>query len=201
MLTDMETCYKVMRTDVLRSMELQVERVRHRAGNHRQGLQAALSRLRGADQLRRPRLRRGQEDHLARRRRRAVGAGQVPLHRIAERRGRRARREIPVHSLLCALGDLCVRTRGSGNRFSLRRRQQTLPRRRQVLHPAVVDDRDRQHALPAHAGVAGDRGVSRRCARRRPARRCRRSSASAGLPSPFGSPSTTSMRLENLFDT
>ena len=55
MLTDMETCYKVMRTEVLRSMTLEVERVRHRAGADGEDLQAALPRLRSADHLRRPR--------------------------------------------------------------------------------------------------------------------------------------------------
>ncbi len=82
MLSDMETCYKVMRTDVLRSLTLALERLRHRAGADREDLQAPLPGLRGADHLRRPRLRRGQEDHLARRLRRAVGAAQVPVHRV-----------------------------------------------------------------------------------------------------------------------
>ena len=53
MLTDMETCYKVMRVDVLRSMTLRVERLRHRAGDHGEDLQARLPRLRSADHLRR----------------------------------------------------------------------------------------------------------------------------------------------------
>ncbi len=51
MLTDMETCYKVMRTEVLRSMTLEVRRVRHRAGDDGEDLQAAVSGLRDADHL------------------------------------------------------------------------------------------------------------------------------------------------------
>ena len=42
MLTDMETCYKVMRTEVLRSMTLRVERVRHRARADGEDLPAQL---------------------------------------------------------------------------------------------------------------------------------------------------------------
>ena len=40
-LTDMETCYKVFRREVLQGMELQVEPLRLRAGDHRQDRQAA----------------------------------------------------------------------------------------------------------------------------------------------------------------
>ena len=68
MLTDMETCYKVMRVDVLRSMTLRVERLRHRAGADGEDLQARLPRLRSADHLRRPRLREGKKITWARRR-------------------------------------------------------------------------------------------------------------------------------------
>ena len=53
MLSDMETCFKVMRTDVLRSMTLRLERVRHRARADREDLQAALPCLRSPDHLRR----------------------------------------------------------------------------------------------------------------------------------------------------
>ena len=53
--------------------DAQVRRVRHRAGAHGEDLQAPLPRLRSADHLRRPQLRRGEEDHLARRLRRACG--------------------------------------------------------------------------------------------------------------------------------
>ena len=80
MLSDMETCYKVMRTEVLRSMTLESERLRHRAGADGEDLQAALPRLRGADHVRRARIRGRKEDHLARRVRRAVGSAEVPVH-------------------------------------------------------------------------------------------------------------------------
>src|SRR5262249_5279044 len=53
-----------------------------RARDHGEDLQAGLSRLRSADHLRRPRLRAGQEDHLARGFQRAVGAREVPVRRM-----------------------------------------------------------------------------------------------------------------------
>ena len=80
MLTDMETCYKVMRIDVLRSITIKSEWVRHRAGAHRKNLQARVPGLRGSDHVLGPRLRRREEDHLGGRARRLVGAAQVPLH-------------------------------------------------------------------------------------------------------------------------
>ena len=40
-LTDMETCYKVFRREVLQGMQLEVQPLRLRAGDHRQGRQAA----------------------------------------------------------------------------------------------------------------------------------------------------------------
>ena len=58
------------------------QRLRHRARADGEDLQARISRLRGADHLRRPRVRRGQEDYVARRRRRAVGAAEIPLYRV-----------------------------------------------------------------------------------------------------------------------
>ena len=99
-------------------------------------------------------------------------------------------------------------TRPSGPSAARRRHRRPLPagelglpRRRQVLDPAVVDDRDGEHALPALAGQPGHRVVGLRRGDRRRAPGCRRSSASAGLPSPLGSPSTTIIRLANLLDT
>ena len=82
MLTDMETCYKAMRVEVLRSFTLDSDGFRHRARDDGEDLQARVSRLRSADHLRRPRLRRGQEDYLARRRRRALGSAEVSLYRV-----------------------------------------------------------------------------------------------------------------------
>ena len=64
----METCYKVFRRDVLQPLHLIVEPLRHRARDHRQGRPPRLPRLRGADQLLRPRVRGGQEDRLEGRR-------------------------------------------------------------------------------------------------------------------------------------
>ena len=83
MLTDMETCYKVMRTRGAPLDDARVERLRHRARAHRQDFQAPLPRLRSADYLRRPRLRRREEDHVARRLRRALGAAEIPVQRVS----------------------------------------------------------------------------------------------------------------------
>ena len=72
-LSDMETGYKAFRSDVLRSLELRENRLRDRAGDHREDLQAQAAHLRAADLLLRPHARRGQEDHLARRLPRDLG--------------------------------------------------------------------------------------------------------------------------------
>ena len=82
MLTDMETCYKVMRTEVLRSMTLESDGFGIEPELTAKIFKRALPRLRGADHLRRPRLRRREEDHLARRLRRALGAAEIPVHRV-----------------------------------------------------------------------------------------------------------------------
>ena len=68
-LTDMETCYKVFRREVIQGMKLQVEPLRLRAGGDGEDRPeaegpAALAHLRGADQLLRPHLRGRQEDRL-----------------------------------------------------------------------------------------------------------------------------------------
>ncbi len=51
MLTDMETCFKAMRVDVLRIDDAQVEPLRHRAGVDGEDLQARLPRVRDSDHL------------------------------------------------------------------------------------------------------------------------------------------------------
>ena len=58
MLTDMETCYKVMRTEVLRSMTLESDGFGIEPELTAKIFKRALPRLRSADHLRRPRLRR-----------------------------------------------------------------------------------------------------------------------------------------------
>src|SRR5262249_34015577 len=62
--------------------DAQVEPLRDRARDHGEDLQAGLPRLRDSDYLRRPWLRRRQEDHVARRRRRDLDLDQVPVHRV-----------------------------------------------------------------------------------------------------------------------
>ena len=67
-LTDMETCYKVFRRDVIQSHHLEVRPLRLRARDHREDRQAQAANLRSRHQLLRPHLRRRQEDRMARRR-------------------------------------------------------------------------------------------------------------------------------------
>ena len=63
-LTDMETCYKVFRSEHPEEDRPQVPAVRVRARGHHQDLPAQVPDLRGPHLLRRPRLLRGQEDRL-----------------------------------------------------------------------------------------------------------------------------------------
>jgi glycosyltransferase involved in cell wall biosynthesis len=64
-LTDMETCYKVFRKEVLQGINLRCDRF---GFEHRENRQTQLAHLRSAHHLRRPHLRRGKENHLERRR-------------------------------------------------------------------------------------------------------------------------------------
>ena len=77
MLTEMETCYKVMRIDVLRSLTI-VQWV-----GEPELTAKIFKRGTGSTRFRSftgPQLRRREEDHLGGRVRRLVGAAQVPLH-------------------------------------------------------------------------------------------------------------------------
>ena len=65
-----------------------LQRLRHGAGDHRQGRQARVPDLRGADQLPRPHLPRGEEDRLEGRLQGVPHDGQVPPDRRHLRRGR-----------------------------------------------------------------------------------------------------------------
>ena len=117
MLTDMETCYKVMRTEVLRSMTLQSDGFGIEPELTAKIFKRALPRLRSADHVRRPRLRRRQEDHLARRVRRALGAAEIPVHRVNPL-PRLLRLRPPVSRALCrgGRGDAGLRRRHGGRR-------------------------------------------------------------------------------------
>ena len=66
-LSDMETCYKLVDRRARRRSQAALQPLRHRARDHRQDPEAADPHLRGADLLHGPRVRRGQEDHVARR--------------------------------------------------------------------------------------------------------------------------------------
>ena len=65
-LTDMETCYKVFRKEVLQGIHTALRPFWIRTGDHRQNRQRQVAHLRSADLLRRPDVRRGEEDHLER---------------------------------------------------------------------------------------------------------------------------------------
>ena len=87
-LSDMETCYKLFDRSLLDGLDVAGRTVRLRARGHRQDAPARHPDLRGADLVHRARIRRGQEDHLARRLRRALDPRQVPLHRLRWPAGR-----------------------------------------------------------------------------------------------------------------
>ncbi len=94
-LSDMEVGYKVFRAEVLQRVVAQVRPLRLRAGDHHQGGPARPAHLRGPHPLLRPDLRRGKEDHLARR-----GGGRrthhpPPFLRLTGRGGRRQFAIIP----------------------------------------------------------------------------------------------------------
>ena len=86
-LSDMETCYKLVDRALLARPRPAVRPLRHRAGDHREDPEARDPHLRGADLLHGPRVRRGQEDHVARRLRGIVDARQVPLWRLTHAAG------------------------------------------------------------------------------------------------------------------
>ena len=66
-LSDMETCYKAFRREIIQGIDDRGGSLRLRAGGDGEDRCAALPGLRGGDQLLRPHLRRRQEDRLARR--------------------------------------------------------------------------------------------------------------------------------------
>ena len=98
-LTDMETCYKVFRADILQRIPIRSEPLRPRARADGQGRAPALPHLRGADLLPRPAVLRGQEDRLEGRASRRSGRSSASacvagrrargrrLHDAAPRRG------------------------------------------------------------------------------------------------------------------
>ena len=65
-LSDMETCYKLFDRKVLDGHHDPFGPLRLRARDHREGAARGRAHLRGADLLHRARVRRGQEDHVAR---------------------------------------------------------------------------------------------------------------------------------------
>ena len=66
-LTDMETCYKAVRGDLARSLPLMSDRFGFEPEITARLARAGRPHLRGADQLLRTHVRRGQKDRLARR--------------------------------------------------------------------------------------------------------------------------------------
>ena len=101
-LTDMETCYKAFRREVLQGLDARGGPLRHRAGDHGQGRPGAVADLRGRRRLRRAHVRRGQEDRVARRLARASCAScATPPSANAcagAARGRRSARRLSIAS-------------------------------------------------------------------------------------------------------
>ena len=91
-LSDMETCYKLFDRRVLDGITFRATRFDFEPEVTAKVLRRGHPHLRGADLVHRPRVRRGQEDHLARRLRRAVDPRQVPLRRLAASWSDRSRR-------------------------------------------------------------------------------------------------------------
>ena len=89
-LSDMETCYKLFDRTRARRCHAACDALRVRAGGHGQDPASGDPDLRGADLLHRSRVRRRQEDHLARRCHRALDARQVPLRGLMGVLGRAA---------------------------------------------------------------------------------------------------------------
>ena len=77
-LTDMETCYKVFRREIIQAIDLKEDRFGFEPEVTAKIAARRLSRLRGRHLLLRPHLRRRQEDRLARRRPRGLVHRQVP---------------------------------------------------------------------------------------------------------------------------
>ncbi len=82
-MTDMETCLKAVRADVLKSLPAPQRPFRDRARDHGQAVQEGRPGLRGADHVRGAGLQRGEEDLLDGRLPGALEPDQVPLHRLS----------------------------------------------------------------------------------------------------------------------
>ncbi len=83
-MTDMETCFKAIRTDLLRKITLRSDRFGIEPEITAKLFKAGRAGVRGPDHLRRARLLRGEEDHLARRVPGALDPHQVPVRRLIE---------------------------------------------------------------------------------------------------------------------
>ena len=200
-LSDMETCYKLFDRDAARRHHAPGPALRLRTRDHGQDPAAGHPHLRGADLVHRARVRRGQEDHLARRLRGALDPGQVPLRGLMTRRnpppvgGRR--RQLQVGDLLvdCVRSILAETSGGAGR---CRRRRQRLDRRHR-RRPAHGDSRTSPSSI-AGATWGTRRGQPRDRRHDAPSSRCatpiswsNRGSAAAMLapstPKPTSAPS------------
>ena len=177
-LSDMETCYKLFDRRVLDGITLRVRPLRLRARGHGQDPAARHPHLRGADLVHRPRVRRGQEDHLARRLRRALDPRQVPLRATSTGRATPSRATWAAVVVNYESGPLlldCVRSLladTSAGAARGRRRRQRLARRLGrtarggVPDVAVVDPgANLGYARAANRGIAAThaRPSSRSC--------------------------------------
>ena len=82
-ITDMETCYKIMRAGGGPRARTRVEPIRHRAGDHRQAAPRRPPHPGTPGALHAAPARRRQEDRLARRLPRPAGTGRLPIRRLA----------------------------------------------------------------------------------------------------------------------
>ena len=81
-LTDMETCFKAIRGDIVRGLKLREKRFGIEPENHSQALQERLPCLRGSHHLSGQGLRRGEENLVERWSPGGVGPFQIPFHRL-----------------------------------------------------------------------------------------------------------------------
>ena len=177
-LSDMETCYKLFDRDAARRHHAARRPLRHRARDHRQDPARKDPHLRGADLVHRPRVRRRQEDHLARRLRRAVDARQVPLRRLDRDRRAGPRRAGPRWSSTTKPGPLlhdvrrarCSPTRAPGRPSSswstTARATARSPRCARAFPDVAVVDARREPRVRARREPrdrGDDRAASSRC--------------------------------------
>ena len=193
-LTDMETCYKAFRREVIQSIDDRGGPVRDRARDHREDRRGGLADLRGGDLVLGPDVLRGQEDRLEGRRagdvrRRALLQGVAP-HAFDDRP--RARSQHPaggVRRLRCralrrprprSRKPTTTRTGSTSCRAPPRRGDARDRRGARRAHRTAAPERARHRDRPLQALRGRARGALRRVRRRRRAPRRRRRARNGG---------------------